>query len=342
MICHRCGKKITGKYYTFNSKHYCKECGVRCDVCGKKISKVYSENKIEVLCISCYKNKYAKRCSNCNKPLDKYVVIEGKNYCKDCYEKLFSIRCESCGKTISKYYEVSGKTYCKNCYKENFGKVCFGCGKKLLQYHEIDGHIYCGRCSNKEICVSCYLPIGQTGIKIDQNIYSCKNCYDNAVLTSKELKSIYNKIVGVLYKEYGLKLGDLDELKVTDINGIRRIKRWASKNIKGVYGSVNGKRIIYILRGLAREVVITVLTHEMAHFWQDKNGIRSDDEKFMEGFAEWLSFKIQQKLKLYKQMERAERNRYRTYSSGLKLFKNLENEIGEKGVFEYVKKYRNI
>lgn len=310
--CASCGNLIVGRYIPLNGKYYCENCGIRCASCGKKIKRAYQREG------------------------------DSKFYCKSCIEKFSEIQCDTCKKPISRYYEKDGKKYCSSCYKKLHGETCSLCGKKLLQYVEIDGKAYCKKCSQTKHCVSCHLPIGEDGIRIDDHMYSCKSCYDNALLKHDDLVDISNKVIRLLEKHFYMNIPKIDHLILTDLKGLRRQKKWTSRNTKGIFINKNGERSIYILRGISKNYAIGTITHELAHFWQNNNGIRSDDIKFIEGFAEWVSYKVYTKLKLFKQIEAMESNKYDEYTIGLGKFRELESQVGVKGVFNYVKTHKHI
>ncbi len=308
--CKVCNKPITGLYYELKGNYYCESCGIRCDNCGKKIKRFFNNGE--------------------------------KIYCNDCYTKLFGTKCYKCGKNLNRYFKVNNKPYCVDCYKEHYGKVCAGCGKKLTSYFTIGDKVYCKKCADKQKCISCGLPIGENSIEISENMHSCKSCYSDAILTYESLKKLYEETVNVIKKLFNITIPNIDELILSDIKGIRAKRKWASRNTKGFFLRIGNKNSIYVMKGLSKPTAISVLAHEIAHFWQYENNIVSDKKDFIEGFAEWISFKVLEHYNLSKQIESAEKNKYRDYSRGLLLFKKLEKEIGMVGIFSYVKKHKQI
>jgi hypothetical protein len=339
MKCSTCGNTILGNYYQFRNNFYCDKCGIRCSNCNQKINQIYSNNNDnKPYCKKCISKLFGISCTNCGKELRKYVIHNGLNYCVDCYQELFGKKCDNCGKNLTKYYIKDKKNYCNKCYKSLFGIECVICGKKLLTYINLNGETYCKRCLNKQKCISCSKPVGEKGIHIGDKLYSCEECYRNALLDDADLYLLYQNIIKSIMNIINHNLPPIDIIKLVTLKELRNVRKWASRNTKGYYTNINGKKAIYVIKGLSKEVATGTIVHELAHYYQDLTGIKCKYEKIHEGFAEWLSYKVLLLHKMDSQINLMINNSYKVYSNGLNLFIEIEKKNGIKGVLNHMKK----
>lgn len=96
----------------------------------------------------------------------------------------------------------------------------------------------------------------------------------------------------------------------------------------------NGEdRAIYIEQVLPCILFQSVAAHELAHAWQSFHAPPTQPLRIVEGFAEWVSYRI---LLALGQQAEAERLNRRTdlYGEGLHYFLALEREHGRNGVLQ--------
>lgn len=119
--CYTCKKTIKGRFVVFKDRYYCASCGVTCASCGKKVTQLYEHkaDKSVVLCKSCYINKYAEKCSCCNRAALTYYKVKNRVYCEYCIK---TSQCVSCTYPVGK----SGVKIDKGLYS------CVACYKKAL------------------------------------------------------------------------------------------------------------------------------------------------------------------------------------------------------------------
>ena len=96
----------------------------------------------------------------------------------------------------------------------------------------------------------------------------------------------------------------------------------------------NGEtRAIYIEQLLPRILFQAVAAHELAHAWQSFYAPQTQPLKIVEGFAEWVSYRLL--LALGQQREAARLTRRNDlYGEGLHYFIDLEREHGYMGVLQ--------
>ncbi len=339
MNCYRCGNKISGNYTKFNNKNYCQKCGVRCARCDKKITEIYSKEDKIPYCKECFAVIYNLKCESCGMVLEEYVIFQGKKYCHKCYLDLFG-KCENCGKELSRYYEKDGKKYCKDCFRKIHGIKCSLCGKRLLQSIISEGKHYCRTCFNSQKCISCRQPVGNDGIDLGENQYSCQECYKNSVLNDKDLYAVYKFVRDKINNILNFNIPEIEQIKLVNLKELRKVKRWASRNIKGSYHTnYKGKKTMFILKGLSKDIALGTIAHELAHYYQDLNHFNSNKQMVYEGFAEWVGYKVLKSLNMEKQIKHIENNTYKSYSDGLKMYVNMEKKKGIEGVMDYFRKH---
>lgn len=159
--CDVCQKifKAGMKKYEYSGRQWHEEC-FKCQECHSFIgSNSFILQDDYPVCVPCYENKYALRCTkckgvinkgglkckdspfhkecfcctNCNKPLgaEKYTMRDDKPHCIDCFGALFAKKCCKCERPItgiggSKYIAFEERNWHSDCFN------CQKCGKNLV------------------------------------------------------------------------------------------------------------------------------------------------------------------------------------------------------------------
>jgi hypothetical protein len=96
----------------------------------------------------------------------------------------------------------------------------------------------------------------------------------------------------------------------------------------------NGEdRAIYIEQVLPRTLFQAVAAHELAHAWQSFYASQTQPLKIVEGFAEWVSYRILLALGQQREAARLTR-RSDLYGEGLHFFMDLERDHGRNRVLQ--------
>jgi len=107
---------------------------------------------------------------------------------------------------------------------------------------------------------------------------------------------------------------------------------------KGILGSFYPEeKIIRVIENLKRKDAIEVIGHEYAHNYEDENGVFTPEKLIIEGFAQWVAFKIMFFYGLIENMKAIKLREYDEYGAGFNLLYWLEQKVGFYEVIEFVK-----
>lgn len=179
MNCVKCGKLISGKYYSFKSlpeKYYCSECmsGKRCSVCSRPLgpSEIIELNK-RAVCRICFES--LKECSACkSKILGKYVTYDnGEIVCSSCF--VSSKECSICGGYVKDKVQIKGRIICEKC-RSLLPECDYHKGSIVGNGYRINGKNICLTClESLPKCYYCGVPIKDEFVSIGLKRF-CKDC----------------------------------------------------------------------------------------------------------------------------------------------------------------------
>jgi hypothetical protein len=198
-------------------------------------------------------------------------------------------------------------------------------------------------------CDICRAPVNDQGKIISGpggNTYRCVTCYSTAVTTATEAEQLYRETWTMLKCELKLDIVVLPELHIVEraklaaLNAQSPVSGNAEapmgpehQHLLGFFQRNGEDRAIYIEQVLPRTLFQAVAAHELAHAWQSFHAPSTQPLRIVEGFAEWVSYRI---LLALGQQAEAERLNRRTdlYGEGLHYFLALERERGHNGVLQ--------
>jgi hypothetical protein len=164
----------------------------------------------------------------------------------------------------------------------------------------------CSACAKLETaCYICDLPVKDRGMRLSDGRMLCEEDMKVAVLTQEDAASIFDDVK----REVQSILSQLGSLPHNNINLILETKAHLDKTGANVIsthddsllmgltrtiGRGEGKfdHTIYILYGLTRERMIAVSAHEYGHTWLHENVQRKLNHDTVEGFCDWMAYKI--------------------------------------------------
>ncbi|MDO5296891.1 MAG: basic secretory protein-like protein [bacterium] len=328
-------------------------CGtLRCSQCGKAINGKYYERQGQVYCLEDYE-KIRPRCSVCHKPIkSQYYTKDHKTYCTSCYTKTLP-RCSTCKKPLKgKYYQLNKHNYCLTCY-DKVRPVCVCCHKKIKGAYQVfpDGIAACQKCvkdKSKPRCAECRCPIDSFMTQPIPHYggYVCEKHRFVAVtdpnVAAKLLQGARKNVVSTLGAVLTVRKPILD-VKLVNLQELQKQAKTKSPGIRGFcltrYNIFRMNHTIYVLAGMSRENMSRVLAHELAHAWQNENNpkVSQASERFVEGFAEWVSYKTTEVYGDKKYLEQMLDNQIEDYSQGLQDFLKYEKRFGQNAVLEAAK-----
>lgn len=111
---------------------------------------------------------------------------------------------------------------------------------------------------------------------------------------------------------------------------------------EGIMGVFDPKeKVVKVIDGLKKRDAIQIIAHEYTHNYEyEKNLLKKDDqlnELLMEGFAQWISFKIMFFYGLVENMREIKLREFDKYGLGFNLLYWLEKKVGFYGVIDFIK-----
>jgi hypothetical protein len=163
----------------------------------------------------------------------------------------------------------------------------------------------CGPCAKLEtICDICSLPVKNKYTRLADGRLLCEEDAKSAVLTQDEADRIFDDVKRALQSTLA-QLGSLPHHNVhfileakarLDKSGSNLISSHGNSVLLGLTRTtVEGgkfRHTIYGLYGLTRERMMIVAAHEYGHTWLHENVRRKLNQDTVEGFCDWMAYKI--------------------------------------------------
>jgi hypothetical protein len=207
-------------------------------------------------------------------------------------------------------------------------------------YVEINGTgPYCRTChETRQHCSVCGVPLDARARHLPDGRAICATCQQTAVLEAGQAKALFDWTVQAIQATLGLSLRVGVRFVVTDRPGLRtQIQKarpdliYEADRLLGVYVREDPHRTIYVENGLPSILLIQVVAHEWAHAWQMENCPTLREVLIVEGFAEWVAYKVLQEMGAVKKMGLMAA-RPDLYGKGLRLVLDREERKGIAGV----------
>lgn len=297
-FCHLCGEPIQGSYLVYgNGLVVCKRC-----------------------------DQTVPHCSQCKVPSRQLTIARGLPICPDCRQK--APVCACCNELIlgnNNYYIVgdSPERYCESCIKTQHR-----CDVCRVPFLPDKGKVFKGR---------------------DGLLYRCASCLRSAIMTLKEAERLYEATNAMLKRELGLEVSVLPTVHLVERATLIELHQQADahsgsnipdtplgpehQHLLGFFQRINDRWDIYIEQLLPEPLFRAVAAHELAHAWQSTHTPQGQSLKIVEGFAEWVAYRILLSLGLQRDAARLTR-RSDLYGDGLQYFIAQERDHGRAGVLQ--------
>lgn len=290
-----------------------------CHFCGEKLrSRYFKYDNGLVVCERC--NTSEPRCSQCNIPSHQLMTVRGVPICPTCLQK--ASKCACCHEPILHKYFIIGDSplhFCDTCV------------------------------ATRSRCDICRVPLddqGKTFPARDGNTYRCASCLRSAVTTYAEAEQLYRNTNTLLKQELLLNVVVLPKLSVVERATLVTLHKGVDtlnssdmplgaeqQHLLGFFRRIGEGRDIYIEQMLPQTLFQAVAAHELAHAWQSTHSPSTQSLKVVEGFAEWVAYRV---LLILGQQPEAARltRRHDLYGEGLQYFIELERQRGRQGVIQ--------
>lgn len=290
-----------------------------CHLCGEKLHGRYLtyDNKL-VVCERCEHS--TPHCSRCKMPSRQLTLARGVLICPGCRQK--AQVCACCHEVILDRYFIIGDApmhYCEVCTQTR--PRCDICCVPL----DAQGKIFAGR---------------------DRAIQRCASCFSAAITTVAQAERLYHEIHTLLKRELALEIAVLPKLHLAERATLVELHQQEGvtassetplgpeqQHLLGFFRRVDDDWNIYIEQLLPLTLFQAVAAHELAHAWQSTHAAKKQSLKIIEGFAEWVAYRVL--LALGQQREAAGLTRRNDlYGDGLQYFVALERQYGREGVVQ--------
>jgi len=296
--------------------------------------------------------KQRRFCHLCGKELQgDYLLYEnGLVVCERCQNTL--PHCSRCGIPSRQLTAARGVLICPACRQSV--PVCACCHEPILGRYFIIGDSpvpYCEECTQtRPRCDICHVPfLDSQGKKFrgrDGPVYRCASCLSSAVTTLAQAESLYRDTHVLLMRELALEVAVLPKLHLVERARLIELHRQTDtpvgsdaspgpeqQHLLGYFKRINADWNIYIEHLLPRTLFQAVAAHELAHAWQSTHAPEGQALKIVEGFAEWVAYRVLLALGQQREAARLTR-RSDLYGDGLQYFIGLERERGRTGVLQ--------
>ncbi|XP_078322633.1 prickle planar cell polarity protein 3-A-like isoform X2 [Crassostrea virginica] len=185
--CDGCGEPFRGgfisgvsgmKKFEYKGKQWHEECFV-CMVCKQPIrNKSFIPRDNDAVCVPCYEEQFAQKCSKCNGVINKGgVAYKNQPWHRECFT------CTKCNKELAKekFTSKDDQPYCAECYGELFAKKCCRCSKaitgfggtKFISFEDRHWHSDCF------VCYKCNNSMVGKGFLMNEGDILCPECGRN-------------------------------------------------------------------------------------------------------------------------------------------------------------------
>jgi hypothetical protein len=186
----------------------------------------------------------------------------------------------------------------------------------------------------------CGAPVDDHAQRLPDGRAICRLCQQTAVVAAGDIKALFDRTTEIIGQRLGIRLQTGVRFVVTDRPGLhtqiaraRRDLIQQADNVLGIYVRGPAQRTIYVQNGLPRILLVQVIAHEWAHAWQVEHCPHLRDVQLIEGFAEWVAYKVLQAMGAPKKMA-VMTGRTDHYGEALRHMLARETREGIQGVLE--------
>lgn len=184
-------------------------------------------------------------------------------------------------------------------------RKCDACGRPVREGVEMQdgtGRIFCQTCAGTlPGCFVCGTPVDGRGCVVGEGRFRCCTCSTNAVDDPLQAHRLYLEVQETMAESLGMELGVPTALVPMDTEQFQAMLQTQMiadahsserRMPRGLYVRKGRKRGIYLELGLPRVATIEVIAHELGHAWQVERSPLLTDPVLVEGFAEWVAFRV--------------------------------------------------
>jgi len=309
------------------------------------------------------------RCAQCGAPIrpgERYLrsgaLAFCSNACMDAYWRKSLPKCAVCGAPVSNGFKKDGKVYCsESCLSTTWPK-CVVCGLKTPKGILVNGEagkFVCEACSQKPRCFDCGMP-GDGRRRLPDGRFLCEACFMASVADIDDALRVFDSVRKGMRGSLGLSTSHRINLSLV---GLDKLEKMSGKSGEGTEyglfeytatvetmsapGAGSAKRVsdeawsVYALYGLSPDKLAEVLSHELAHDWMQTCYPGIKDARVKEGWAEYVSWRMNALSGRQALNKRIELNQDPVYGAGFRFIRQKAEKDGMEGLKAFFRRLSN-
>ncbi len=183
---------------------------------------------------------------------------------------------------------------------------CNLCGAPLGATYHVYEHTgqgrrvaVCNACAQqKVVCASCGVPLADGFARLSDGRPICPTCRASAVDDVLAARALYAQVIELVEREIGLRVHRRPGFGLYSYHDMQRLLEALAPapqrggRLLGVYVKIGARREIALETGLPRLLMLKVIAHEYGHAWQGENCPFLSEPQLLEGFCEWVAYKV--------------------------------------------------
>jgi len=189
--------------------------------------------------------------------------------------------------------------------KKKESRFCNLCGAPLGATYHVYAHTGLGRrlavcnacAQHKVVCAGCGVPLADGFARLSDGRPICPTCRASAVDDVLAARAQYEQVIELVERELGLRVHRRPGFGLYSHDDMQRLQAALAHpseggRLLGVYVKIGARREIALETGLPRLLMLKVIAHEYGHAWQGENCPFLTDAQLLEGFCEWVAYKV--------------------------------------------------
>jgi len=165
-----------------------------------------------------------------------------------------------------------------------------------------------------------------------------------AVYDTAAAHHLYEQVIGIAAQELNLRVHLRPGFWLCSPAEMARLQQQLSHpnrrtkgQLLGAYIKIRHRREIVVERGLPCLVMLKVIAHEYGHAWQGENCLFLQDPQILEGFCEWVSYRVLGAVGATA-MQLCQRQQHNFYGDALRYFLHWEADAGVATILNLVRR----
>ncbi len=339
-FCNFCRDQISGRYLEYETGHLaCTSCQKRlpkCKTCGLLVKDGVKQDG-HLHCMICARK--ALQCDYCQKHLfGRYWEVGENRACNNCRETLPA--CDRCGRIGKNHLKVGDKSICSHCASEV--DHCARCRVPLLErfYQFANDHRkFCKDCTqSNNRCDICNKPFTDQYYELSDKRSMCHSCIQTAVQDEATAREVLDKTLSFLQNRFKMNVRLSTRLNLINAQTMEDVRSKHGHLLGGHDTRALGLFVregesfeIYVESLLPYSVCMAVMAHEYTHAWQADYFSNKTSLLWLEGLAEWVSYKTLEHYGYENQAALIPLQKD-VYGQGFHMVSELEEKYGESNV----------